>query len=139
MELYFFVLRCQCITGYTGPQCEENINECESNPCANQATCVDALNSFVCKCLPGFTGGRCETGTQDQSTSKNNAQQSFSETVVQTKTSASQLSMNIIDFIMEFHFRHSYSPSIWHLDFLPLFNLWKEFPFLKKKKSKTLK
>ena len=65
------VHRCHCVTGYTGLQCEININECASNPCVNHATCVDALNSYICKCSPGFTGSRCETGTENWHFSKN--------------------------------------------------------------------
>lgn len=65
-----FLHRCLCVTGYTGQNCEVNINDCDSSPCLNHATCVDALNSYVCKCPPGFTGSRCETGTQDQVSEK---------------------------------------------------------------------
>lgn len=57
-----FSFRCQCAVGFTGPHCDLNINECQSNPCRNQATCVDELNSYSCKCQPGFSGSRCETG-----------------------------------------------------------------------------
>lgn len=65
-----FLYRCLCVTGYTGPNCEVNINDCASSPCLNHATCVDALNSYVCKCPPGFTGSKCETGTQEQVSEK---------------------------------------------------------------------
>ncbi|EGW02022.1 Sushi, von Willebrand factor type A, EGF and pentraxin domain-containing protein 1 [Cricetulus griseus] len=57
----YYHFRCQCLAGFTGPHCELNINECQSNPCRNQATCVDELNSYSCKCRPGFSGHRCET------------------------------------------------------------------------------
>ena len=38
------------------------MNECDSNPCLNNGTCVDKINSFNCTCPGGFTGNRCETG-----------------------------------------------------------------------------
>lgn len=71
-----FSFRCQCAAGFTGPHCELNINECHSNPCRNQATCVDKLNSYSCKCRPGFSGSRCETGIYDLSVLKKNTKHS---------------------------------------------------------------
>ena len=39
-----------------------DINECVSQPCGNNASCLDKLNGFQCACLPGFTGQYCHTG-----------------------------------------------------------------------------
>lgn len=36
------------------------IDDCESEPCQNGATCVDEIDGFVCKCRPGFVGLQCE-------------------------------------------------------------------------------
>lgn len=43
-----------------------DINECESNPCQNNATCVDQINQYTCNCLPGYTGKHCQTGSSFQ-------------------------------------------------------------------------
>lgn len=42
--------------------CEEDINECESCPCVNGATCQDQINGYVCKCRNGkfFTSNFCK-------------------------------------------------------------------------------
>ena len=37
-------------------------NQCATNPCLNDGTCEDKLQSFVCVCAPGFGGETCETG-----------------------------------------------------------------------------
>ena len=48
---------CMCAgTGYEGPQCETNIDDCLSNPCTNGAECVDLVNDYTCSCYPGYTG-----------------------------------------------------------------------------------
>ncbi|XP_071943663.1 uncharacterized protein [Antedon mediterranea] len=52
---------CECVPGYQGNNCEEEINECESSPCLNGGECSDNIDSYSCSCLPGFTGGNCET------------------------------------------------------------------------------
>ena len=38
------------------------INECESAPCQNGATCRDDLRRYSCQCPNYYTGGHCETG-----------------------------------------------------------------------------
>ncbi len=48
--------------GYAGLRCETRINECQSNPCANGATCQQVLNSlgYNCYCPIGYTGTLCD-------------------------------------------------------------------------------
>ena len=42
------------------------IDECGSNPCINDGTCVDGLATFTCLCPSHFAGVSCEIGTQQQ-------------------------------------------------------------------------
>uniref|UniRef100_A0A673XC59 Coagulation factor VII, like n=2 Tax=Salmo trutta TaxID=8032 RepID=A0A673XC59_SALTR len=35
------------------------VNQCESGPCLNGATCVGQVNTYICICLPGFEGRNC--------------------------------------------------------------------------------
>ena len=39
-----------------------DIDECHSNPCAHNGTCIDSVNSFRCSCVEGYTGHDCDTG-----------------------------------------------------------------------------
>ena len=41
-----------------------DIDECISNPCITNSTCIDGINSYTCECKEGFTGnGTNCTGT----------------------------------------------------------------------------
>lgn len=36
-----------------------DIDDCASNPCKNNATCSDGIDSFTCQCSPGYYGENC--------------------------------------------------------------------------------
>ncbi|XP_042650665.1 neurocan core protein isoform X2 [Tyto alba] len=58
------VCGCSCAPGFTGENCEIDIDDCLSSPCQNGGTCIDEVNSFVCLCLPSYGGSRCEKDTE---------------------------------------------------------------------------
>ena len=39
-----------------------DINECDSNPCMNGATCNNLVNMYTCDCVDGYAGDDCSTG-----------------------------------------------------------------------------
>ncbi|KAK9874636.1 hypothetical protein WA026_005463 [Henosepilachna vigintioctopunctata] len=49
---------CKC-RYYAGEFCEFDLNECDSNPCLNGATCINEIGSFHCICPPNMTGIYC--------------------------------------------------------------------------------
>ncbi len=55
---------CECPAGYTGTNCETEIDECAANPCVH-GQCLDGINAYVCECDPGFSGTNCETNVDD--------------------------------------------------------------------------
>ncbi len=57
---------CACRNGYTGVNCQTDINECASNPCfVGRGSCVDGIAKFTCNCLPGYQGLTCQTNIDE--------------------------------------------------------------------------
>ena len=53
---------CACVAGYEGDDCDNDIDECGTNPCQNGASCsTPNLNSYECACVDGYEGDDCET------------------------------------------------------------------------------
>ena len=53
---------CKCDPGYTGVNCQINIDDCTNNgisPCVS-GVCQDLVNGFHCACAKGFTGLNCD-------------------------------------------------------------------------------
>ena len=50
---------CICARGWSGPDCDMDINECASNPCGN-GDCLNSLGSYACSCWSGWTGTNCD-------------------------------------------------------------------------------
>ena len=48
--------------GYTGTDCSENIDDCSSVQCPNNAECVDMEAEAFCRCPPSKEGPNCDRG-----------------------------------------------------------------------------
>ncbi|XP_029133379.2 protocadherin Fat 4 [Labrus bergylta] len=59
------VFNCTCPVGFTGTLCEDDIDECEVNPCENKGTCVNTAGSFYCHCQGGFSGSVCSADVDE--------------------------------------------------------------------------
>ncbi|XP_072239661.1 protein jagged-1b-like [Leuresthes tenuis] len=50
---------CSCPEGFSGLNCQIDVDECLVNPCSHGGTCQDLVNSFKCICPPQWTGKTC--------------------------------------------------------------------------------
>ena len=39
-----------------------DIDDCASNPCENNGTCIDLVSNYTCNCTQGYTGKNCSIG-----------------------------------------------------------------------------
>ena len=51
--------QCECDEGFSGSNCEENIDDCVGVNC-NNGTCVDGISRYHCSCNLTYTGSHCE-------------------------------------------------------------------------------
>ena len=62
-EVFFFFFendRSWIFVGYEDDVCQTEINECLSNPCQNNASCIDQINGYMCACPKSFVGPQCQ-------------------------------------------------------------------------------
>ncbi|KAM6962533.1 LOW QUALITY PROTEIN: protein crumbs homolog 1 [Aplochiton taeniatus] len=53
-------LTCDCVPGFMGHRCEQELDECRSNPCLNGGYCRNLINKFLCVCDMSFAGDVCQ-------------------------------------------------------------------------------
>ena len=57
-----YAYECECDLGWEGVNCDQETQECNSNPCRNDGTCIEEDNGpgYTCSCTSGFGGVNCE-------------------------------------------------------------------------------
>ena len=58
--MYLDGYTCDCLEGWQGDLCEQDINECLDNPCLNGGVCNNTAGAFTCSCPDGWEGTLCE-------------------------------------------------------------------------------
>ena len=67
-RVYSTPFTCDCShTGFTGPQCADDINEClQVDACLNGGVCHNTLGGYTCSCQgTGYQGDRCEKNVDE--------------------------------------------------------------------------
>ena len=48
--------QCSCPVGFTGVNCQTEIDYCSDEPCRYEGWCTSYRTGYTCTCLHGFTG-----------------------------------------------------------------------------------
>ena len=60
------MFKCSCDAGWTGRNCDTDINDCLKNPCKNGGICKDVgAVKYTCACKSGWGGANCENDIFD--------------------------------------------------------------------------
>lgn len=51
---------CACPNGTGGALCDDNVDDCQPNPCKNAGVCADGVAAYTCQCNGLYTGPTCE-------------------------------------------------------------------------------
>ena len=51
--------RCSCPVGFTGVNCQIEIDYCNNDTCRYNGWCTSDRTGYTCTCLHGFTGMLC--------------------------------------------------------------------------------
>ncbi|XP_021353650.1 uncharacterized protein LOC110450441 [Mizuhopecten yessoensis] len=62
------ILSCNCSAGYTGVNCDQDIDDCLGDPCLHGGVCEDGIQSYTCECPVGYHGVHCENTRDAQIT-----------------------------------------------------------------------
>ncbi|KAH9488307.1 Neurogenic locus notch protein 2 [Bulinus truncatus] len=63
---------CTCKAGFTGAHCENDINNCASQPCRH-GKCINLPDRYECKCEEGYIGVNCDIDSCIPNPCKNSA------------------------------------------------------------------
>ncbi len=69
LPCYIHTRTCPCVrcsaAGFTGLQCEVNIDDCAGSPCLHEGVCQDLVGDYSCTCSPFYAGKSCEVPAED--------------------------------------------------------------------------
>ena len=52
--------KCVCTEQWQGKTCEDDVDECTSNPCLHNGTCMNNDGGYSCRCREFYLGQHCE-------------------------------------------------------------------------------